>query len=176
MAGTDLALRARWGSAALAVLAACAPDSARGPTCGFALLAGPTLVQQQLLNARAVIVEAPQGLPGTLPARIAGRADTGSVVVGYDGAGLVLGYQGADFPTLPGYGLLVVDDTSQRAMGVLIYDREGPNEYPTLGTVRGGGVLELPLHGVLVDWASVSNPRCPLLGAPAGPSAGDGAS
>jgi hypothetical protein len=133
----------------------------------LALVAGPTLVQQQLLNARAVIVEAPRGLPARLPARIAGRSDTGAVLIGYDGGRLLMGYVGPHFPALPGYALLVVDDTSQRAMGVLIYDREGPQQHPQLGTVHGGGELELPLFGVTVDWPSVSNPRCPLLGAPA---------
>ena len=167
MARTHLALRTFWAGAALSLMAACAGDPSRSPTCGFALVAGPTLVQQQLSNARAVIVESPRGLPAMLPARIAGRSEQGSVVVGYAGARLLLGYQGANFPTLPGYALLVVDDTSQQAMGVLIFDREGPEQFPRLGTVQGGEQLDLPLFGVLVDWASVSNPRCPLLGAPA---------
>jgi hypothetical protein len=75
-----------------------------------------------------------------------------------------MGYEGANFPTRPAYALLVVDDTSQRAVGVLVYDREGPPDHPRLGSVQGPQ-NEVPLHGVIVDWASVSNPRCPLLGA-----------
>ena len=71
-------------------------------------------------------------------------------------------YRGAGFPSR-GYALLVVDDTSQRAMGVLIVDQEEPKRPPAIGTVIGGSTA-LNLYGVRVDWASVSNPRCPLFG------------
>jgi len=149
------------------LLAACAGDAARSPACGLALIAGPTLIQQQLLNARALITQAPRGLPGTLPAMVIQQKQA-EVLVGYDAeARIVLGYQGSGFPTRGGYGLLVVDDTSQRAMGVLIFESEEPNRHPRLGTVTGGGgAVALNLYGVRVDWASVSNPRCPLLGTP----------
>ena len=74
-------------------------------------------------------------------------------------------YAGSGFPARTGYGLLVVDDTSQRAMGVLVFESQEPKDYPRLGTVTGGSTT-LNLYGVRVDWASVNNPRCPLLGAP----------
>jgi hypothetical protein len=90
-----------------------------------------------------------------------------SVRVGYDAEGrIVMGYEGSGFPTRGGYGLLVVDDTSHRAVGVLIFESEEPRQHPHLGTITGGSAA-LNLYGVRVDWASVSNPRCPLLGAPA---------
>ena len=157
----------------LAVLAlgviACGGDRSGGPTCGMALTFGPTLVQQRLNNARAVLVDAPLGLPGTLPARVADRTDTARVLVGYEGGRLVMGFEGTAFPTRPGYALLVVDDTSQRAMGVLVFDRDVPRHFPRIGAVHGGQIT-VPLYGVLVDWRNVSNPRCPLLGPPVGPS------
>ena len=61
---------------------------------------------------------------------------------------------------------IVVDiDSTQRAQGVLIYESQRPPKtYPQLGEVSGGD-HSVPLHGVRVDWAGVSNPRCPLLGA-----------
>ena len=74
-------------------------------------------------------------------------------------------YRGSGFPQ-HGYGLLVVDDTSQRTMGVLTLDTEEPQGHPAIGTIIGGTVA-LNLYGVRVDWASVSNPRCPLFGGPA---------
>jgi hypothetical protein len=156
--------RRAWWVACTAVACACAGDAARSPTCGLALVAGPTLIQQRLGDARAVIVEPPRGLPSSLPARVAGQSDQGVVIIGYDGDRLVMGYTGDHFPRRAGYALLVVDDTSERAMGVLVYDREGPDPFPTLGAVHGAEEAEVPLHGVRVDWASVSNPRCPLLG------------
>lgn len=152
------------------VLAACARDASRSPACGIAIIAAPTLIQQQLLNARAVITEAPRGLPEILPAMVIQQKQA-RARVGYDAGGrILLGYEGPGFPTGGGYGLLVVDDTSQRAMGVLIFESQEPKNYPQLGSVTGGGGA-LNLYGVRVDWASVSNPRCPLLGSPPAPPA-----
>jgi hypothetical protein len=146
------------------VVAACGGDASRSPACGLALIAGPTLIREQLLNARAVITDPPRGLPDSLPAMVI-QQQRASVRVGYDGdRRIVMGYEGPGFPTR-GYGLLVVDDTSHRAVGVLIYESEEPKVLPHLGTITGGASA-LNLYGVRVDWASVSNPRCPLLGAP----------
>jgi hypothetical protein len=131
----------------------------------MALTFGPTMIRERFLNPLAVIVDAPVGLPPALPARVAGQAGSGGVEVSYQNRQLVAEFQGEGFPTRPGYALLVVDDTSQRAMGVLIYDADPPTEQPRIGYVRGGD-RSVPLHGVLVDWARVSNPRCPLLGTP----------
>lgn len=148
----------------------CTRDASRSPTCGIALIAGPSLIQQQLSNPRAVILDAPRGLPESLPAMVI-QQQQAEVAVGYDVDGrIVMGYRGPGFPTQGGYGLLVVDDTSQRAMGVLILESEEPTQHPRLGTIAGG-TASLHLYGVRVDWASVSNPRCPLLGAPVPPPA-----
>ena len=147
------------------VIAACGGDASRSPACGLALIAAPTLIQQQLTNARAVITDAPRGLPDSLPARVIQQTPA-AVRVGYDAdQRIVMGYEGPGFPTRGGYGLLVVDDTSHRAVGVIIYESEEPKQHPRLGTITGGGAA-LNLYGVRVDWASVSNPRCPLLGVP----------
>jgi len=153
--------------AILLFVAACGGDASRSPACGLALIAGPTLIREHLLNARAVITDAPRGLPDSLPAMVI-QQTRGWVRVGYDAEGktLVMGYEGPGFPTRGGYGLLVVDDTSHRAMGVLIYESEEPKQHPRLGTIIGGGAA-LNLYGVRVDWSSVSNPTCPLLGGPA---------
>lgn len=150
----------------LAVAACGAPS--RAPVCGLAQVAGPTVIQQQLGNLRSLITDAPRGLPSTLPAYIIRAAVHGHVLVGYDGGRLVMGFEGGSFPsfrdTTQGYGLLVVDDTSQRAEGVLIYESpRPPADYPRLGVVSGGNTT-LPVFGVRVDWATMSNPRCPLLG------------
>jgi len=148
----------------LATLAGCAGDRSRSPTCGIAQLAGPTLIQQQLANPTYVVQDAPRGLPGSLPARVAVQPQQGEVLVAYNQKQLVMGYQGTGFPAAPGgYGVLVVDDSTARAQGVLIYESEGPRGYPTLGSVTGAD-RSIPLYGVRVDWRSVSNPRCPLLG------------
>jgi hypothetical protein len=99
----------------------------------------------------------------------------GEVLVAYEQDRLVMGYQKTEFPITATYALLVVDDSTQRAQGVLIYESEPPKSYPRLGTVTGGpgggggagAERTVPLFGVRVDWSSVNNPRCPLLGAAA---------
>lgn len=141
----------------------------------MAQLIGPSLIQEQLRLLPFVLTEAPRGLPSTLPARVAGSAQQSTVAIATNGPRLTLGYQGSNFPPYVSdttvYGLLVVDDSTQRAEGVLLYEgQRPPKTYPQLGTVTGGD-KSIPLYGVRVDWASVSNPRCPLLGAPASPPA-----
>ncbi len=145
----------------------CGRGTGGSPTCGIALLAGPGLITSQLSNARDVLTDPPRGIPDSLPALVIQKSnDRGAVIVGRDAEGKIsMQFRGPAFPA-QGYGLLVVDDTSQRAMGVLILDQEEPQRHPAIGTVIGGSTA-LNLYGVLVDWASVSNPRCPLFGGPA---------
>jgi hypothetical protein len=150
----------------LFVAAACNRGSSGSPTCGIALLAGPSLITSQLANPRAVLTDPPRGIPDSLPALVIQKNDRGAVIVGRDAAGKIsMQFRGPSFASR-GYGLLVVDDTSQRALGVLILDQEEPASHPSIGTIIGGGTT-LNLYGVRVDWASVNNPRCPLFGGPA---------
>jgi hypothetical protein len=151
----------------LLVAAACTRGNSGSPTCGIALLAGPGLITSQQSNARAVLTDPPRGIPDSLPALvIQQKNDRGAVIVGRDAEGKIsMQFRGPSFPSR-GYGLLVVDDTSQRAMGVMILDQEEPLNHPAIGTIIGGGTT-LNLYGVRVDWASVNNPRCPLFGGPA---------
>jgi hypothetical protein len=130
------------------------------------------MILQRLTNATAVLTGAPRGLPATLPARVifvgeGVKPPQGEALVAYSQNQLVMGYQGTGFPSPPGgYGLLVVDDSTQRAEGVLIYESDPPKNYAQIGTVTGAD-RSVPLFGVRVDWPSMNNPRCPLLGSPA---------
>ncbi len=146
--------------------AACGRNTSGSPTCGIAMIAGPSLIAQQLSNPRAVLTDPPRGVPDSLPAQVFQQKNgSGAVLVGADAEGkLSMQYRGPGFPN-QGFGLLVVDDTSQRAMGVLILDSAEPKQQPRIGSIIGGGTA-LNLYGVRVDWSSVSNPRCPLFGAP----------
>jgi hypothetical protein len=125
------------------------------------------LIVNQLSNPRAALTDPPRGVPDSLPAVILlpKSRENGAVIVTHDAAGKVsMLYRGPGFPSR-GYGLLVVDDTSQRAMGVMVLDQEEPQRQPAIGSIVGGGAA-LNLYAVRVDWASVSNPRCPLFGPP----------
>ena len=149
----------------IAVLAGCGTGKTGSPVCGLGFVVGPTVVQEQLQDPRQIVTSVPRGLPASMPARVAGK-NAGMVLVGYDQShNLALGYQGQDFPLAGagGYGLLVVDDTSSRVEGVLIYESPAPSQYPKLGDVASGDAT-IPLFGVRVDWNGVSNPKCPLLG------------
>jgi hypothetical protein len=162
--------------AALAALAACGRgDPSRSPVCGMAVVIGPTVIQQQLTNLRMIITDVPRGLPTTLPARVAAEPRQAPVTVGYANGRLVMEYQGSDYPSgvvsdSTGYALLVVDDTSQRVEGVILYQSARPRNYPQLGTLTASRQT-MPVFGVRVDWAGVSNPRCPLLGTTPGATA-----
>lgn len=166
----------RWAAAGLAAgmlaLGGCGGDRSHSPTCGLALLVGPSMIQQRLTNAAALVTDAPRGLPPTLPARVifvgeGAKPPQGEVLVAYDQTRIVMGYQGTGFPSPPGgYGLLVVDDSTRRAEGILIYESDPPRNHPQIGTVTGGD-RSVPLYGVRVDWPGMNNPRCPLLGSAA---------
>ena len=161
--------------ASLSLAAACGGDRGRSPVCGFALVAGPALIQDRLREARALLTGAPRGLPARLPVRVVGQQQQDDVQVRYaerNGSGqLVLSYQGPGFQARYAndsttYAVLVVDDTSERAMGLLVYETpRPPPAYPQLGTMEGAGKT-VPVYGVRVSWAGTSNPRCPLLGPP----------
>ncbi len=152
----------------------CGGDRSRSPTCGMAQLIGPSLIQDRLRRLPFVLTEAPRGLPATLPVRVVGTPQQSTVLVTYTKGALTMEYQGAGFPATSvsdttAYAVLVVDDSTQRAQGVLIYESHRPPEgYPSIGSLTGQD-RTMPGYGVRVDWAGVSNPKCPLLGTPAAP-------
>ena len=153
-------------------LTACSGQRSRGPVCGIALLTGPMLVQQRLDDPNAVLTDVPRGLPESLPIRLGLKADTGRVSVASQTQGqLLVTYAGRNFPDSATYALLVVDDSTQRLIGVMVYESPPPRrEYPRLGAVMSGDKA-VELLGVRVNWPDVSNPTCPLLGSPAPASA-----
>ncbi|HXI34612.1 MAG TPA: hypothetical protein VNH63_11060 [Gemmatimonadales bacterium] len=163
---------------ALAAFAACGGPRSGSPACGLALLAGPTLIVQRLGDARALLLDAPRGLPDRLPLRIVGHGDQSTMLVGYQQGQLVLRTDGDTLPAVftnkggndsTGYALLVADDSTNRVEGALVYESQRPPaSFPHLGSLTDGS-RTIPLFGVKVDWASMNNLACPLLGPPASP-------
>jgi len=163
----------RLGAVFTLALAACSVDQRRSPVCGLEMLAGPRLIQERLNDARAILTDAPRGLPDVLPARVAGQSDTAHAIRGEAQAGqLALVYDGTYFPRgitdTTVYGLLVVDDSSDRVIGLLVYEGLAPpRDYPRIGIVtHAHDGATVPLFGVRLNWARIYNPRCPLLGSP----------
>ena len=156
----------------LTLFLSCGGDRSRSPTCGMAALIGPSLIQERLKRLSFVLTVAPRGLPASLPLRLVGTTLQSTVQVGYAKGALAMDYRGAGFPAgsisdSTVYALLVVDDSTQRAQGVLIYESQRPPPgYPGVGELTGDG-RSIPLYGVRVEWPSVSNPHCPLFAVPA---------
>lgn len=160
------------------VLGACSVDRNRSPVCGMALLVGPNLIVQQFTDARALLSDAPRGLPGSLPVRVTGQSGAleGRVTEGADGNQFALELDSALIPTVSVdstgrdstvYGVLLVDDSTAIVHGVLIYEQKRPPEqYPRVGTLTDPR-HSIPVYGLRVSWREVSNPRCPLFGNPA---------
>jgi hypothetical protein len=152
--------------------AACQKNTENSAVCGFASIAGATMVLQYLPNEHARLTTPPPALASTLPARVVGYG-TSRALVTDSPSGLVLGYEGPGFPATPGFGLLLVDDSSEVVRGVLIYDKETQENVPKIGTISGS-TSTIPLYGLRVNWPSVSDVRCPLF-AVTGDTAGEGA-
>src|SRR5258705_7213445 len=128
----------------------------------------PGLIISQLSNARSVLTEPRRGVPDSLPVLVSQpqKNDRGAVIVSRDAEGKIsMQFRGPAFPAR-GYGLLVVDDSSQRAMGVMVVDQEEPAGHPAIGTIIGGST-PLNLYGVRVEGVSVNNPPCPFFCGPA---------
>jgi hypothetical protein len=163
---------------ALAAVAACGGPRSGSAVCGFALIAGPTLILQHLGDSRALMLDAPRGLPDRLPFRIVGHADQAGMLVGYQRGQLVLRTDSAPLPVVTTdtsgrdttvYAVLVADDSTSRVAGALVYESRRPSaSFPRLGSLTDGS-RTIPVFGVKVNWAAMNNPTCPLLGPPASP-------
>ncbi|GBD31438.1 hypothetical protein HRbin33_00390 [bacterium HR33] len=142
------------------LLIACESNPENSPACGIASIAAASIVLQSMQDLNKLVTDPPVEVPNPLPARVVGYG-TSSALVATGPEGLILGYQGEGFPRVPGFGLLLVDDSTEAVRGVLVYEPEGPPNYPKLGTISGSEST-LPLYGVRVHWPSVNTPRCPL--------------
>ena len=125
-------------------------------------MAGAAMVLEQLRGGGRFMDTPPEGLQGTVPARVVGYGTTAALVADSPDGPLVA-YEGPGFPSLPGWGLALVEDSLDTFKGVLIYETEPPTGYPILGGVVGGSYT-VPLYGARVSWGGVSDPRCPLFG------------
>lgn len=145
-----------------AALACRSGNPENSPICGFASMAGASMVLEQFGPWEKVLQDLPPEVEGVVPARVVGYG-TSRALAGRGPAGAVLGYEGEGFPRIPGFGLVLVEDSLDTFMGVLVYDIEPPNGLPQLGTISDE-TATLPLYGLRVTWGAVSNERCPLFG------------
>ncbi len=146
-----------------AAVTACAPSNPENSAaCAITMLASGNRVLDQMQTGAKLLAFAPPGVSGTIPARVVGHGTRRALAA--DGPdGLVVGYEGDGFPTKPGFGLVLVEDSLDTFKGVLIYDLDPPRGIAQIGTVSDASVT-LPLFGTRVTWGAVSNDRCPLFG------------
>jgi hypothetical protein len=125
---------------------------------------------QSMQDLSHAVATPPANVPDELPAKVVARG-TVRTTVSRGPEGLALRYEGEGFPTLPGFGLLLVDDSLEVVRGVLIFEPETPPGFARLGTIATANTA-LPLIGLRVHWPSLNAPRCPLFQ----PLTGDSAS
>ena len=128
--------------------------------CGLTALAAGSRILDQFQGRSTVIATAPADLAGTVPARVVGRGTTWALVARTD-SGVSLGFEGEGFPATPGFALALVDDSTEVLRGVLIFETDGPADYPQIGTISSA-TSTLPLYAMRITWSRVSNERCPL--------------
>ena len=147
----------------IAVWAACTPPNPENSAvCAITMMASANRVLDQIGSGARTLNFPPDELTGTVPVRVVGLGTQAALAaVGPEGA--VVGFEGDGFPTQPGFGVVIVEDSAETFKGVLIFDLAPPQDMPQLGTVSNVNTT-LPLFGARVSWAAVSNDRCPLFG------------
>lgn len=153
----------RLGGAGLLVLAAaCGGD--RNPEnsmrCGLQAIASANRVLERFQAATTVMATAPAGLLGAVPARVVGHG-TARALVAEGPEGLVAGYEGEGFPLQPGFALALVDDSTEAFRGILVFETDGPVDYPQIGTMSSVSST-IPLYAMRAPWSQVSTDECPL--------------
>ncbi len=146
----------------LALVACSSGNRENSPVCGLSAMAGASMVMEQLRSSSKVLRAPPPELRGVVPARVVGYG-TGRALVGESPDGVVLGFEGNGFPQVPGFGLVLVEDSADTFKGVLIFETMPPYGYPQFGSIAGANAT-LPLYGLRVTWGAVSDPKCPLFG------------
>ena len=128
--------------------------------CGFAAVAGQSMLLDQFNRPGTVVSSLPDFLPEALPVRIA-LGPAFSSIVGRADTMLVIGVQGTLPPTpVVGFGVLVLNPQN-KPLGVLLYEGEAIREAPVLGSVNVGG-RDVPLIGIQLDLAQFEKPSCPI--------------
>ncbi len=130
------------------------------PVCGLSAMAGAAMVLEQFRVPGKVFSELPDELEGVVPARVAGYG-TARALAARGPDGVVLGFEGEGFPSSPGFGLILLEDSLDTFKGVLVVETEPPQQLEPLGTISSS-TTTLPLFGLRVTWSAVSSERCPL--------------
>jgi hypothetical protein len=131
--------------------------------CGISHTVAANRVLENLQGRSRLINVAPSDLIGSVPARVTGYG-TRVAMAGTADSGVLVGFEGPEFPST-GFGVALVEDSTDTFKGILIYeDIEPPTDYPEIGTIVSGN-RSIPLFGMRVAWSAVSDETCPLFAA-----------
>ena len=149
----------------LLALAACSPPNQgeNSAICGITMLAAGARILDRITLPHLALTEPPKALHDSIvAARVVGYGTTPAVTALADDGRVIVTYLGEGFPSRPGFGAALVDDSSEVLMGILIWDAQPPPaDYPRIGTITNTSTT-MPLIGVLVNWSSVDSDRCPI--------------
>ena len=133
--------------------------------CGLQAIASGNRVLEGFQSATTLMDTPPTGMMGAVPARVVGHG-TAVALVAEGPQGIVAGYEGSGFPTQPGFALALVDDSTEVFRGILIFDTDGPADYPQIGTMSSSANT-VPLYAMRAPWSQISTVECPMFRAPA---------
>lgn len=144
----------------LILLSACGGRSTSNYGCGFATVAGQSLLLEEFTRPGTTLSTLPADIPGVLPVRVA-LGPSFRAVAGRADSLLVVGIEGT-LPATPvvGWGVLIVSP-SGTPQGVLLYEGSPMQGAPHLGTVNAGAT-NLPLIGLQTDIARFQDATCPI--------------
>jgi hypothetical protein len=130
-------------------------------TCGLAAVAAASMLLEQFTIPNQTLAAPPASLPERTVARVIADG-VFPAVVGRTDSLLVIGVEGnPPASSKPGFGVLVVD-LQDRVFGVALYPGDPITGAPRLGEVSLASAT-LPLIGVQVDPAKITDPNCPTL-------------
>ena len=142
----------------LLALAGCSRGTPGDYGCGFAAVAGQSMLLEEFNRPGTVLASVPAQVPEALPVRAA-LGPTFRSVAGRTDSLLIVGVEG-QVPPAVGFGVLVVSPDGS-AQGVILYEGEPIQGAPRLGTVNAAG-RDLPLIGIRLDVSQFQKPSCPI--------------
>ena len=145
----------------LVAFSGCSRSGENSAFCGLTQLASATAVQDHMPAVYRYLRVPPVELRDTVKIRVVGYATSIAMAISSDSS-VILNYEGAGYPELPGFALALVDDSSEVFRGVLVYDAEPPQNLPTIGYAMGRNGVAIPLAGLKVNWSEVNDARCPI--------------
>jgi hypothetical protein len=124
-------------------------------------VAGANLLLGAFAEPNQTLSAAPRRVPATLPVRVVAGALYAADVTRNDSTTVTITLRDS-LPAglVPGSGVLV-QDTSGRTRGVVLYESVPVAGAPHIGRVVSGSAAT-PLVGIQVDPARFADPRCPL--------------